>query len=498
MIEDRRKGPPNHRLDSWKEIGAYFGRDERTVKRWEKVRGLPIRRLPGARGGVYAFTDDLERWMEERHSGNPKPSAKAPPTSEADPPHDSVPADAEIVEAAESSGNLASIARDPAGRDDVVVGRTRSTWLLQVSLAAVLGLTTAAIVLVSRKHVLASHTGASTGSDLKAATIHKPDPKAKELYLQGRYFWNKRTPADLNKALDYFHQAIAIDPNYACAYVGLADSYNLLREYALMPEGEAYPKAIAAAKKAIELNNSLAEAHNSLAFGTFYWLFDAAGAEWEFRRALQLNPNYSLAHHWYATFLMTLGRNQEALEQIEIAQQLDSSSTSTLADKGLILYHAGRVDEAVQLLKQLSQTEPSFLSPHRYLAAIYFATQKCPECLVEARQTALLSKDDVGLGIVDAAARGYHRGGPHSMLQAILQEQKKDYAEGKVSAYRLAQTYSFLGMQQEAIAYLRIAREHRDPSLCGILIDFPLLKLQGDPSYRDLISQIGLPAQAGS
>src|SRR5208283_3087927 len=113
----------------------------------------------------------------------------------------------------------------------------------------------------------------------RLATHHVPKAEAQELYLKGRYFWNKRTPADLEKARDYFTQAIVIDSEYAEAYVGLADSYNLLREFSAMPENEAYPRAIAAAKKAIELDGSLAEAHNSLAFDTFYWSFDAAGAE---------------------------------------------------------------------------------------------------------------------------------------------------------------------------------------------------------------------------
>ena len=188
--------------------------------------------------------------------------------------------------------------------------------------------------------------------------------------MKGRYYWSKRTPAALNLALEYFTQAIASDPDYAQAYVGLADCYNLLREYSVMPEEKAYPKAIAAARKAVALDSSLAEAHNSLAFDLFYGSLDAAGAEREFQRALSLDPNCQLAHHWYATYLMTVGRSREALEQIEIAQQLNSSSTSILADKGLILYYAGRTDEAIALLKQIRETDPSFLSTHRYLALI--------------------------------------------------------------------------------------------------------------------------------
>ena len=206
---------------------------------------------------------------------------------------------------------------------------------------------------------------ASAGKSLAAG--HTTSPEAKELYLKGRYEWDKRTPESLNKAVDYFTQAIVHDPNYAQAYVGLADCYNLLREFSAMPPEEAYPRALAAAKKAVELDDSSAEAHTSLAFATFYGSFDAAGAEREFQHALALNPNDARAHHWYATSLFAEGRYPEALSQIEIAQQLDPASTAILADKGLILLYAGPKEEGVALLKQLERTEPAFPSTYRYL-----------------------------------------------------------------------------------------------------------------------------------
>jgi len=496
MLEDRRKRPPNRRLDSWKEIAAYFGRDERTVKRWEKERGLPIRRLPGARGGVYAFTDDLGNWMEARNAIASDPSPASFPVTPQPTAEVVEPVSADVAESATTVERVADPTRLPVKSERSVMLPVRRGWLIAVSVLAAAILATGLFAILSRKNVLASRSALSTSAS-KVAKVRQPNPKAEDLYLQGRYYWNKRTPADLNKALAYFQEAIAVDSQYAEAYVGLADCYNLLREYAVMPESEAYPKAIAAARKAIELDDSLADAHNSLAFGTFYWLFDVPAAEREFRRALSLNPDCALAHHWYATFLMTIGRSREALEQIEIAQKLDSSSTSTIADKGIILYQAGRVDEATTLLQQLSQTDPSFQSTHRYLAAIYFSEQRYPEYLVEARQAAMLSKNEVELAILDAGAQGYRNAGYESMLEAILREQKKYYAEGQVSAYRLAETYSLLGRQHEAITYLRIAHDRRDSLLSGLLVDFPLMKLHDDPTYRELISQIGLPPLQG-
>ena len=139
---------------------------------------------------------------------------------------------------------------------------------------------------------------------------------AEDLYLQGRFYWTKRTPDSLRKAVDFFAQAIVREPNYAPSYVGLADCYNLLREFSAMPASEAYPRALDAARKAVQLDDSSAEAHNSLAFVSFYWNWDAALADREFRRAIELNPNYVLAHHLRANFLMSMHRLPEALEEM--------------------------------------------------------------------------------------------------------------------------------------------------------------------------------------
>ena len=169
-----------------------------------------------------------------------------------------------------------------------------------------------------------------------------PSPEVADLYLQGMYYWSRRTPDDLNRAVHLFNQAIAEDPNYAEAFVGLANCYNLLREYTLMPADEAYPKAKAAAERAIALDETLAEAHASLAFGEFFWFWDAAKARRSFERALQLNPKSVTTHHWLGTTLIYMGEFELALERLSEAQRLDPKSRSILADKGLVLYYAGR------------------------------------------------------------------------------------------------------------------------------------------------------------
>ena len=144
-------------------------------------------------------------------------------------------------------------------------------------------------------------------------------------------------------------------------------------QYTKMPPEEAYPRAKAAAERAIALDDSLSGAHSSLAFVDFYWSWDSASAEKEFKRAIELDPNSVVAHHWYATFLLHMGRTDEALTQIEMAQKLDPSSISALADKAAVLKYNGRRDEAVKLLKELETSDPNFLSPHAYLGGVYFA-----------------------------------------------------------------------------------------------------------------------------
>ena len=332
----------------------------------------------------------------------------------------------------------------------------------------------------------------STEKSLAAG--HTANPEARDFYLKGRYEWDKRTPESLHQAVDYFTQAIVHDPNYAQAYVGLADCYNLLREYSAMPPEEAYPRALAAAKKAVELDDSSAEAHTSLAFATFYGSFDAAGAEREFRRALALNPNDAHAHHWYATFLFAEGRYPEALNQIELAQQLDPSSNAILADKGLILLYAGQREQGVALLKQLESTEPTFLSTYRYLQNAALMNQDYPAYLEAGGRVARLLHNEQKLAIVKAGEKGFNRGQGRGMFESMLEEQKKLYAEGLLPAYDLAQTYAFLGNKSEALAYLQLAYDHHESGLTSIRNNLAFEDLHGDLAFRNLVKQVGLPA----
>jgi tetratricopeptide (TPR) repeat protein len=319
------------------------------------------------------------------------------------------------------------------------------------------------------------------------------DPVARDLYLRGRYHWEKRTPEDLSQAINYFNQAITRQPQYAQAYVGLANCYSLLREFAAMPSEEAFPKAVVAARKAIELDDSSAEAHAALAFVTFYWNWDVPGAEREFLRAIELDPKYVTAHHWYATFLMVLGRYPAALDQIDLAQQLDPGSTPILADKALILFHNGDRDQAISLLRQLAESQPGFFSTHQYLSYLYLDNGDYPDYLAEAGKAAALSRDKHEMEIVRAAESGYRFGGRREMLESILLVQKKLFDGGSMPAFFIAETYGRLGDRNGALQCLKTSFQRHEVAFLAIRVDQALTFLHSDPTFQQLVEEAGLP-----
>jgi len=336
----------------------------------------------------------------------------------------------------------------------------------------------------------------ATGKSTRVPTQNLRQPanrEAEDFYLKGRYYWNKRTPDSLHQALDSFTQAIAHDPNYSEAYVGLADCYNLLREFSAMSGNEAYFKAFAAARKAVELDPQSSEAHASLAFVTFYGMWDAAGAEKEFRRALELDPNNVKAHHWYATFLNTLNRHDEALNEIELARKLAPDSPSILADKGELLWAGGHREEALQLLKQLEAADPDFLSPHRYLRFAYFETGDYPNYIAELKKDALLTHDAAQSSVAEAAAKGFAHGGKRGLFEAQLLEQRKLYEQRLLSPYFMAQTEAVLGNHRDALKYLTIGVQSHDEIMLDLSIDQGFASLHGDPAFQQLLAKIGLP-----
>lgn len=287
-----------------------------------------------------------------------------------------------------------------------------SGWPAQVSHLSrrpwIIGALLAMVIAVSSLARIGQHGSHSPAKPLPmaaaAVSTHVPSPEVEELYLRGRYYWAKRSPEELHQAVDYFSQAIVRDPKYAKAYVGLADTYLLLREFASMPEPEAYDRAFAAASKAAEYDDSLAEVHATLGFIFFWSRRNVTAANHEFERAISLDPNYANAHHWYGNVLINQGRNAEGLAHLTRAEELDPGSPSIRADKGLALVTSGHPEEGIAILRQLEQTDATFLSPHSYLADTYRARLECPDYLREASAEARLSGDPDKTG--DRARRG--------------------------------------------------------------------------------------------
>ena len=365
------------------------------------------------------------------------------------------------------------IVREPAAVPSQPPAPARRSWVWAAAAILILGLAGAVVAVRYRPY-----------------PVHKPDPEAESLYLKGRYYWAKRSPDSLHAALDLFTRAIVRDPAYAKPYVGMADCYNLLREFAAMPEAEAFSRARAAARRAVQIDPHSAEAHASLAFSSFWGAWDLAGAEREFQRAISLDPSCVMAHHWYATALSGLGRYDEALAQFDRAQQLDPSSNAILADKGFILFCAGHREQGLALLKELEASEPDFLSPRHYLAEIYFQTGDDANYLVEARRAAELSQDDHALAVCRAAQAGFDSGGRQGMMKSRLQAEIELYDRGLFPAYSVAATCARAGRGGQTVQYLQAALARHESSVLVMGRDPAFSGLRDDPSYRTLLAQV--------
>ncbi len=463
------------RLVGWKEIATYLGKTDRTVKRWGKSRGLPIHRVPGvAKTSVYAYPAELDRWLES--------------TS--------------VVESDIEEG-LAPAAL-PASAIDAGTIRPAWNWGWKWSMALGL-LVVAGVALDVVTHIVvgAPATGvtrrlfpgsvSASSSNRRFAVSDAEKREAQNFYVRGRYEWNQRTPDSLNRALDNFTQAIVHDPGYAQAYVGLAETYDLLREYSTMPDNEAYSRGVAAARRAVELDDSLADAHRALAFAEMYGSWDFVGAEKEFRRAIELNPRDPEVRRWYANAIGVSGRFAESLDQMDKALALDPTSHATLADKGMLLDLAGRTDEGVELLKEVERSAPDFRSPHDYLMRISLEHRDYPTFLTEGEKTAESMNDPVLKDIVEAARAGYSRNGELGMLHELYDRQKEHYKAGKLAATALAETCVLIGKKEEAQHLLEEAYAHHEAEVLACLSHPNLLTLKNEPWYRELVRKINFP-----
>src|SRR5579872_24527 len=608
--------PPNRRLGSWKEIAAFFECDERTLRRWEKERGLPIHRAPGGAGGkVFAYTAELAAWLEtSRNSdGNPlqttgtavaESSGKGSRIAFIDDPNSS-----ETAEAADLSMDAGMVERHPGGAkntvwkiagilsaivaisilavtyfhrspgpDSIAVlpfsndgGDTTTEYLSDgITESLIDNLTHVPQLKVKSRNSVFRYKGKDKGIDARAVgnelgvavlvtgkvvsqgdnievTAELTDvrdnteiwgqqyhgnsadiislqqqiagdiaeklrsklspsekqqvtrqgtqnPEAYELYLRGRYAWNKRTTADLETAISYFNQAIAKDPGYASAYAGLADAYYVRQPRFGGAPSDNDPKASAAARRALELDPTLARPHAVLGGSEMEYDWNFAGGEAEYKRAFELDPNDPTSHEWYAEKMGMLGgHEQEALAEINHAHQLDPLSSVITSQVGDVHNMARRFDDAINVCQKLAGDDATFARAHHCLAIAYWGKRMYPQVIEEWKAFGKLSGDPREVAFAAALDEGFQSGGWKSALTKGIEARQQQRKNGYSSAFGIATLYSDLGEKNQAFKWLDTAYRERDWLLTALKTDFLLDPLRADPQFEELVHKIGLP-----
>jgi TolB-like protein/Tfp pilus assembly protein PilF len=339
--------------------------------------------------------------------------------------------------------------------------------------------------------IKAKLTGAEEQKVLRSSTTNA---EAYRLYLLGRHYWNKRTPNDIRKSAEYFQKAIDADPTYALAYSGLAEAYILIPNYRFGAPGDYYPKARAAAQKAIEIDDTLAEAHNALASVACDYEWKFPEAETEFRNAISLNPNYASAHQWYAEFLLAMGRNAEALAEIKRAQELDPLSLIINGLLGVTLKVNGQPEQALEQLNKTQEQDPTFPRTQIFLGELYQSMGKFEEAADAFRNLAILNgmplntADQMAMKAKNAARAGGEKLYSRTMAEIF---ESAPLASAPPPAV-MANYWARAGEVDKAFAILEKAYQQRDESLL-LLKNARFDPIKNDPRYKDLIRRIGLP-----
>jgi tetratricopeptide (TPR) repeat protein len=330
---------------------------------------------------------------------------------------------------------------------------------------------------------------------LKAmAKVPTADSEAYELYLKGRFFWNKRRGADLLKSVEYFNQAIAKDPNYALAYAGLADSYLLVSFYGDVSPAKSYPQAKASAAKALELDSSLGQPHASL--GLLAGLeCDTDQSIRELERAIQLNPNYATAHHWLGLPFMSLGQFDRAIAEGKRAIELDPLSLICNADLSWVYFNARRYDDAEAQARKTLEMDPGFYLAHYYLGLALQFKGHLSEAIAEYQRAVDLNGDPYSLAALGQAyARNRQGDEARKVLARIRDEANSKY----VAPYALAILLAGLGEKEQAIGELEGAlRDDTKNYLFAIKVDPMLDDLRGQPRFEALVQKVFEPKAAG-
>jgi TolB-like protein/DNA-binding winged helix-turn-helix (wHTH) protein/Tfp pilus assembly protein PilF len=317
------------------------------------------------------------------------------------------------------------------------------------------------------------------------------NPVAYEAYLRGRFFWNQRTEDGFRKALAYFEAALAEDSNYAPAYAGLADTYMLLGGYQFEPQDETMPKAKEAALRAIQIDGGLAEPYVSLGLIYLQYEYNWGESGKSFRRAIELNPNYSVAHHFYAEYLFAMGQTDEAISEFHKAQELDPLSLVIETDLANRLCLAGRFDEGMRRFQEVLDIDPNFILAHLYRSQAYVLQKNYPDALVEIEKARSFSANRPYvirlMGVI------YAFEGKREKALEIVDELKERSKHTHVDPGNFADIYAALGDRDQALAYLQKAYEVHSPFISGLKDNWIYEPIRSDPRFAELVRKAGIP-----
>jgi TolB-like protein/Flp pilus assembly protein TadD len=547
-------GPPKNpaeRLDSWKEIAAYLRRDVRTVQRWEKNEGLPVHRHQHDKlGSVYAYKSELEKWFNTRQQEAVEPTGEARNGKvklavlpfgnlNADPEQDYFsdglteemitqvtrlqPARLGVIALSTAmhykTGNkpLGQI-RSELGVDYILQGRVRRAadrvritaqlvdsktqtqlWAetYERDLRDILAVQADIAQAIAREiHLLISHP-----EQARLASIEERgkqvNPSAYENYLKARYHLHGMTAATVQRSVECFEAAIRQDPGHAPSHAGLASAYGLLAiaPFDLLPPREAMPKAEAAARKSLELDDSLAEAHTALALVLHHYHWNWKGAEASYRRAIELNPNYAPAHLWYSWLLLALGRQEDAAKEIEltlgIVQQTDPHRLVAVhATRAASYYFQREYQRAIDECKKAIELNPNFFMLHYILARAYARMGLTAEAIAELRSKGAAAGE---VPLVDAAlGLAYGSVGKKGQTEKIVEAFKGGSRKRYVPATYFVMLYAGLNDQEQALTWLERAYEERADGLTWINVDPMVDPLRKQPRFQAIVKKMGL------
>jgi TolB-like protein len=523
-------GRASEQLDSWKEIASYLKRGVRTVQRWEREENLPVHRhLHDTLGTVYAYRSELEAWWRARR---PRPAidslAVLPFANQNSDPNSEYLGDGiteSLIHSLSHVPRLRVMARstvfsslkravDPrklgralqvgavlAGRvllqgDNLVIGvelvevaSGRELWGEQYRRR--LGDLLTVQEEIAREISEALRLRLTPAEQKRLARGSTQSSEAYQLYLRGRFCWNKRTREGLMKGIEYFEQAVERDPGYALAHVGLADSYNLLPYYAVVAPREAIPRATRAARRALEIDDQLAEAHNALAFATWIYDLDWRAAEKGMRRAVGLN-RAAVAHNTYGIYLTACGQVAQAITEMKRAQELEPVSLIINATAGWVFYLLRDYDRAIEQAQKTLDLDPNFPVAHRYLGLAYEQKRMFPEAIEELQWATTLSGGSAENVASLAHAYAVANGGAEAqkLLSDLTERSTREY----VPSYEISVIHVGLGEKQQAFEWLEKAYEERYHWLNLMGVDPRLDPLRSDPRFEDLLRRVGLPS----